>query len=430
MKTNKLIRIAAFVVAAFGFAGNAHAVTPANALLTNQATLTYTGNASGIQASVSVEVQLVTAGVTAIVAPIDVTLTEGQAYSDTFIIQSNANGPDSYDITGTVTDGDADITGEDTSVTFTTLASTFTLGASALAAAVSTSDATFTVPGDGTNDGEVNGLAAGDFFVLNGKYYQIESVAENAGDPTQPATITIDTTPTGPAALTFETSIADNLTLGEGVYEFVSFTADLDTVGTQTTPGTEGEIELNLNITNGETGQDFDPDTGQTTADARVVITVVRVEFDKYVRNVTADNDGTRNSFEGDCTTGGGETVTYQTEDYYLTEGTCVVEVLPADTLEYYLRIKADDNADIAGGVVSDDLPDFTTYAATTTKLNNQAVDDEGGGGFPLDSGADDGGLLIQDDAATAQAAGAEGSGDVTQAETAHVVYQITVDDT
>ena len=43
---------------------------------------------------------------------------------------------------------------------------------------------------------------------------------------------------------------------------------------------------------------------------------------------------------------------------------------------------------------------------------------------------ADDGGLLIQDDAATAQATNDEGSGAVTQGQTAHVVYQITVDDT
>lgn len=419
MKTKTLIKAALFVLAIVGVTGNAYAVTPANSLLTNQAKLTYTGNTTGITAEVSVEVQLVEASVTAIVAPIDVTLTEGQAYSDTYIIQSNANGPDEYTLTATVTDGDNDITGEDTTVDLTGVTSPVTLGASALAADVSTSDTSFTVPGDGTAGGGVNGLQAGDLIVIAGRYYQIDSVTEDA-DPTLPATITIDTTPTGPSGLTMETSIFADANLGEGVYEFIAFTTDLDDVGDQATPGTEGEIEVNLTVTNGVTA-DY---TNQ------VVITVVRVEFFKYVRNVTADGDGARNSFEGDCTTGGAATVTYQTEDYYLTLGTCEVQVLPGDTLEYYLTVKADDNSDIAGGVVADTLPDFTTYSTGTTKLNNQAVDDEAGGGFPLDATADDNGLLVQDDAATAQAAGAEGSGDVTQAQTAHIVYQITVDDT
>ena len=432
MNIRNLLKTTMLVVAAFGFAGSAYAVTPANSLLTNQAKLTYTGNTTtGITASVSVEVQLVEAGVTAISAPDNVTLTEGQVFSDTFIIQSNANGPDSYTLTAEVTDADNDITGEDTTVDFSGFSTAFTLGASALAADIVIFDASFTVPGDGVTGGGVNGLAGGDYIVLSGKYYQIDSVSENA-DPTLPATVNIDAFPTGgPAGLSFETSVADNLSTQEGVYEITSFTTTIDPVGNQAVSGVEGEIFLDINITNGTASLDFDADTGQTLPDARVQITVVRVEFVKYVRNDTADDSsGVRSSFEGDCASGGAETITYQGETYYLTEGTCEVQVLPADALEFYLRIKADDSSDITQSIVADTLPDFTTYTSSTTKLNNIAVADEGGSGFPLADTADDGGLLIQDDAAAAQATNDEGSGAVTQGQTAHVVYQITVDDT
>ncbi|MDZ7686199.1 MAG: hypothetical protein U5O39_15315 [Gammaproteobacteria bacterium] len=62
-------------------------------------------------------------------------------------------------------------------------------------------------------------------------------------------------------------------------------------------------------------------------------------------------------------------------------------------------------------------MPDFSTYSPGTTRLNAIAVDDEASAPvFPLDSGADDGGLLIDDNGS--RTSGSEGDGDVATSQT------------
>ena len=101
MNTFRKLASLGLALGMFVMASSAYAVTPANSILTNTAKLTYAGNATGITSQVSVTIQLVPALVNGTTVPPDISLAENQAYTGTYVIVSNANGPDTYSITTT-----------------------------------------------------------------------------------------------------------------------------------------------------------------------------------------------------------------------------------------------------------------------------------------------------------------------------------------
>ncbi len=376
----KLLLLALTLFGAAIASQGAHAVTPANAPLTNTATLTYSGNATGITADVTVTVELVGAAPTIVTSvnaePGNVSLASGSPYQGTYTIQSNANGLDTYTITfpGGLTNNN--VVGNDTTLAATP-AGPLSLGATAFLSDV-TAQNSFTVPSDGTADSVVNGLEAGDTVVIGGSTYTIGTVTDNGTT----ATVTL-------AAAATVTASA-----GDGIYEYTTFTVDLTNVGSPGA-GSPNTLVYTVNVTS--------TDDSQTYANTGVTITVLGITFDKLVRNVTDPIGGAGATDTVDMTTGASGASTY-----YETG----VTGEPGDTLEYVLIITTPAAGGITTPVVEDVLPDFVTYtlASTTQKIGGAtatAVSDQTVGApidtaFPLDNDASgDVGLALSDIAAS-----------------------------
>jgi uncharacterized repeat protein (TIGR01451 family) len=314
---------------------------------------------------------------------------DNQDYSATYTVQSNANGPDTYTI-ATAYDSVNDVTG---AAAPTSSTASITLGATAAAAIAATGQPVITVPADGVGGTEVNGLEADDLVVIGGAIYEILSVVDNA---------------TGTSTITLKSNLGGAMAIGDGIFEYVSFTVDITDVGAA--GGSTNRLDLATTVTS-------DTDGGEVYS-LDVDINIVAITIQKFVREITGACVTTI------CTTTAG-TTNYDNGGGASTYYDAGVEAAPGDTLEYLLVITTS-TASITTALIVDTLPDFTTYVTTTTTLNAIAVTDEGGGGFPLDSGADDGGLLVDDDAA--RTAGNEGTGAIGTSKIVYVTYQVDVD--
>lgn len=395
------------------FAGSsAYATTPANALLKNTASLTYTGAASPITADVTVTVSLVRAA--AVIngsAPADTTVTENQQYTQTYKIIAQANGPDTYE--ATANGSPTNVTGSSApTVTVTTggdgsvPAAGFKLGASALAVAEPGGETVIRVPDDatpggtGADAGEVNGLKVGDKVVFDGSTteYTIATITYPGGTDLAEITLTGGTVPTLP--------------VGTGIYEVGEITTTVTNVGTSS--GTPSNINVTLEVEPTAT-------PGTNTFTDSVTVTVAKLTFKKLVRNVTQDTaPGAPADCEANPGFSGGEAITTGGQKY-CSQG---VTGQPGQILEYLIRVTNSGATDITGAVLSDVLDEFTTYVADSTAMNTTDVDDAASAPvFPMDSG-NGGGLQLQ---STGFTTAADGNGTVGDGETVDVIYRVTV---
>ncbi|MCB1645327.1 MAG: hypothetical protein KDI36_07735 [Pseudomonadales bacterium] len=387
------------VVGIWMMASAAQAVTPANTILSNQAKLTYTGNPTGITASVDVTVSLVTANVVitpAFSVPSDQTKAENQSFSATYTVYAQNNGLDTYALSSAVTTNN-NVTSPGT---FTDTPSSIDLGATALSTQIVSTGSTtaLTVPADGTSDGAINGLAAGDTVVIASAPYTILSITDNAT-----GTSTINLTSALPAA---------TYPVGEGIFESKTFTVTTTDVGSITNTAIPASIVVTTSVDNGTDAAFTDP----------LEIFIVQITITKRVRCITGcDDSGGTNAFDYDdtdnSTDGGGN-------NYF--DGGVTAE--PGGELEYLISMEnpASTGTSLTSAVLSDTLPTFVSYKANSTKLNAQSVNDEGSAPvFPLDTGADDSGLVVGQNAGLA---GAEDDGVITSGTTIYVVYRVTID--
>jgi hypothetical protein len=390
-------------------ASSVFAVTPGNTTLTNNAKLTYSGNATGIFAEVTVTVDTIAVSPTGLDL-LDVNKAESQSFSAPFSITATNNGPDGYGIvptftatnaTGTAAFGffpNADGTGtEITSVN---------LGATALQ--VVSVNNTIRVPLDGTDNDIVNGLENGDKVVIAGVTYIIDTV-----DDTSFSSIT---NPYVEIVLNAATTLPASLPVGTAIQEVKDVFLFTSTVGTRTVPGTAADLAVVITAT---------PDLSGVGASIDIfTINIVRVTVKKYVRNTTTDN------CTGTCTI----TASFG-ENYYEAgvEATTVVKANTAEVLEYLIRVVTpnDAGAELAAAVIGDVLPPFTAFVPGSAKLNNVVVNDGdnlNSPTFPLDptdTGADtNGGMLISNNAT---AGGAQGDGTVAINQTVDVVFRVTL---
>jgi len=394
--TKKLIALG-LTISLWVVAGSAYAVTPANTQLINSALLTYDGNPTGVSSSVTVTIELVQATVsiaTTFAAPnASVNQADNQVYAATYNIQSNANGPDTYTI-ASVYESENDVSG---AVAPTTSIPSFILGATAAISIAASGQPVITVPADGTGTTVVNGLEATDTVVIGGDIYTILSVVDNA---------------TGTSTITLAGNLLSAVAVGDPIYEYKSFTVDITDIGAATAAPTN-RLDVRTTVT--------------STAPASLVFTydvdinIVAIAIKKYVREISAPC-GTAGCLGAVTTSydngsGGGAQTYYDAG----------VEAAPGETLEYLLVVTTS-TAPITIALVTDGLPtDFSSYVTSSTRLNAIAVSDEGAAPvFPMDSGADDGGLLIDDNGA--RTAGTEGSGTVGTSQTVFITYQIIVD--
>lgn len=381
--------------------------TAANTTITNTVTVNYTDAASNaqtpVEASVDISVNLV-ASAPLLTSPADVDpTTEDTGVNLVYTITSTANGPDTYDFTSadTRTNMDAD-------ATFTT--PSVLLGATTVAAGITAADTVITVPFDGTDDSNVNGLVAGDTIVIDptgvAEVATILSVDETTGAASNTVTITLTAGTTN--GFTYGTLI------GEQATQTVTVTTDTITAGTS---GTHSVLTTATSVADGAVF---------TTQGTATVITVRRPVLDvtKYVRNVTTV---AFNPLVADITVDG--------VDYYASG----VSGNPTDTMQYLIVI---DNSAAGAGtanniVVSDPIPQFTTFVASSIEL------DDGAGTFVAqDETADDGDAAELDATGngtvyvyagaggddTAAGAGNGAGGTLLAGEISYVIFQVTID--
>jgi len=324
--------------------------TPAQTLLQATATLKYAGNeVTGITASVDVKVQLIPAIVSIVEAqPANtLSLAQGSPYEATYIIQSNANGPDTYTVSFATLVASGDLAGYSDPPTASVGVSSGAISLGATSASVAGTSLIITVPADGIADDSVNGIEANDTLIINGAKYTVETVGNGGVVDNVSGTSTIKLT----AANGIPTVAA-----GTNIFEYKSFTVNIANVGSSPTSASQ-TLTTTVNVTGVAT-----PLPSPTSAYSNtVVITVVPLIFEKYVRNFTTSQTGTGTPVSyssADAGGGTGGTMFYPAQ----------VQAVPGDILEYYLRITTP-AAGITNAKIVDQLAAFTTYVVNTTKV-------------------------------------------------------------
>lgn len=410
MKTIKrLLGGSAFIAGVALLPVLAYASTAANTTITNTVTVNYTDAANNAQTpaqdSVAITVNLV-ASAPLLSSPANIDPSAENTLNQlTYVITGTANGPDTYDFSSVDTP-----TNMDASAAFST--PSVTLGGTTAAAAIGIGVTSITVPFDGADDSDVNGIVAGDFIVIDptgaAELVEVDSVDETNG-PTG-NTVTINLVVATTAAHVY------GVIIGERQDVLVDVTTDTITTGASGTHSV---------VTTATSQTAPNPATSQTTA---TVITVRRplLTVSKYVRN---DSNGTFNP-------AGPADITVDSVDYF----TSGVSGNPGDTMQYLIVI---DNTAAGAGtanniVVSDPIPQFTSFVASSVQL-----DATGTGTFVAqDETADDGDAAELDttgngtlyvyagaggDDTTAGAGNGDG-GTLLTSEISYVIFQVTID--
>lgn len=431
MKTSVRYLGAALLGGLLGLSGQTLASTAANTTITNTVTVNFddtSGNAqTAVTASVDFTVNLVPS-TPLVTVPADFTGTESTAYNLVYTLTGTANGLDTYNITNgsvdTTMDG-APTFGGDT---------TIALGGTTIATAVTAGDTTIEVPYDGTDDGNVNGLVAGDLIVIDpgtGETVEIISIDESTGDATNIVTLTIDSDLTaGDQATGVASGYAVALIIGEQATATVTITTDTVTAGNTT--GTHV-------VTTTFTSQ---ADPGITVDGAAVTVTVTKVQLNvsKYVRNVTtpannpAFTPGTDIAIDINPATGvqffaGGVSAEPGSAD----------GVTPGDTLEYLVVVENPVGfADADNIIVSDPVPGFTTLVTGSIQLDPIGDDNfvnPSEGATDGDAAETNGGSVYvyagtggADNAGTDGPDGSGQGGTLTGGQTSYVLFRVTLD--
>jgi hypothetical protein len=359
MKTKT--KIASLAVALLSVSGASYAAAPANSVITNTASLVYTGSGGAITATVDVSIGLVVSAPT-VTDPSDSTVSENSAASYTYTITSNANGPDTYNIAYVESiSGAPDLVIDDA---FNHTPTSVTLGASALNSAV-TGSAILNVPQDNsgnTADATVNGLQVGDTVVVGGTTTTIATIVETASS----ATITLNDPVTAAQ--------------GAGLFEQQTFALASSDVGNLVGAATTADVTHTTNVTSATTPGAF------TTA--VIVVTTVNenvptITFNKYVRNFTTSAPAVGVAAVSIDIDGAGPILA---ADYYPSgaSSTDHVPAVPGNVLEYVIIANATGTGDVTGAQITDTVPVFTTYIDDTTTLNGAAVGTPDSGVLPL----------------------------------------------
>ena len=346
------------------------------ATIHNAATLTFNGG----QVTAHVDVEVRTIGTAPTITATTVVANAGDDVSVTYTITSNSNGSDIYDLT--VSTNDIDV-GAPSSLTITP--PQVTLGGSITSRP--SQPGTVFIPA-----GSEDNFAPGDTVRINiggtDYLYTVTGVTPGTEASTTGNTTTAET-PTA-LALTPQASapaiIAGNVPVGSQIGEVQTFTVELE-AGTPTTPGTPGEHEIVVSGTAAAPGPNGPGDviTFDNIGGGSVTVQSGAASLIKDVRNVT---------------TGG-------------TFATTGVTARSGDVLEYRLTVSTLPGETITGAVITDSIPEYTTYVANSTTLNGNPVADVGPNSALL------AGLQVNSPGGAA--------GEVIDGEQAVVTFQVTV---
>ena len=312
------------------------ALTAANTQIINNASMSYNDGTSpktAVAIPVKVTVSLVQGQPTVTKGPDQTTVYTGPntPLTNTFtIIASNTNGPDTYSLTPAIT---ATLNATGSSVALSSPASPVLLGASVtLAGSTAT---VLNVPADDNSvDSQVNGVAVGDWIVVNGDSANPRQVSAISDPATGTATITVSPALTA-GAPTAGLLVAEQKT--------VSVTVNS---GTITTAGQSIQITKHLTITS-----TTDLTKTAVTTDITDTYTSGLATLAKYVRNHTVLP----------AMIGTGAKYTYNLIDYWPSG----ITAKPGEVLEYILVANNSGTGSVSASAITDTLP--TTYVTLKT---------------------------------------------------------------
>lgn len=331
----------------------ASANTAANTTIRNTVYVDYADGAAVAQPQVfdevDVTVQLVAATPSLHIPsdpatdPADQTIAPSSTATYSYAVHSNANGPDTYNLTTSIA-AFVNLTAPGASASLST--ASVALGATTVAVApgliAANTPTAITVPAD-TNgaDDIVNGIDELDVVVINGVRCDVTAVV----DGSVPGTGAITN-----ASITVDCDVAVTPTVGMVIGEQVSFTVTVDP-----TALTAGNTTGNVTVTTSarDTANVAAADTDDTITYIEQLIAVI-----KYVRNVTTGAAGT------------GTSITVATNTYYPSG----IVGTPGQVLEYLIAVQNTSASSTATDVViSDPVPAFTTFDATGFAVINNA---------------------------------------------------------
>ncbi len=321
MRSYKTTRISRTILSAFVLmaliafsSSSAFAITAANTVIRNSATVNYTDAAGDAQTPVTafadIFVQLVPSTPT-LSAPIDQTVASGTDAIYSYTVTSNANGPDNYTQAMDSLVESAGINGS--SVVFSG-GTSLDLGASSVAVAITTlagNPVDIVVPSDTTSDSSVNGIEANDTVIIGGNSFFVNSITDNAS---------------GTSSINVTGATATSVLFGDLIREQKSGFMTI-------TPGAisdnSADQTITLNISVGDTAGSSVAAIDETVT----TVTVSTLTIVKLVRNQTTNSTG---SF------------------------TATATGVPANVLRYQLTITST-SGDASSVVVTDTVPDYTT---------------------------------------------------------------------
>jgi hypothetical protein len=282
--------------------------------------------------------------------------TENTANNLVYTITSTANGSDTYNFSSADTPSNMDASAGTTTPSIvlggTTLAADALIGANFI-----------TVPYDNDpgNNASVNDITAGDIIIIGSNPYTVGTIDKATTLTNNTVQIPITAAIAGTAGNTGEI-------IGEqGTVTVVVTTDDI-------TSGASGTHTISTTATSLADG-------GVSTAQTTPTVITVRqplLAVSKYVRNVTVP------------VVGGGATVSLGAgEDFYTTG----VNGKPTDVMEYLIVV---DNTAAGSGqatdiIISDPVPQFTTFSAGTILLDADGTAVNLAGFATLDDGVDGG---------------------------------------
>lgn len=390
------------LVAAMGMAQEALANTAGGATIHNVATLSYSGGGAPVKAAVNVAVQTVAAAPSVVKSTADQTV---PAYSNadyTLTITSNSNGNDAFALSLGSTDVN---TAASPGLSFLLNGSpvaSLTLGA-AVTSQASGAGVIYIPAGSGTE------LQSGDTVSVGGNLYTVASVSGGTPASTNTATgvttaevpTALGLTPVGAAPAITAGSVPAGTQVGEQVTVVERVVASA--------PATPAPATHTVSFTATSTATDLagNPVVYGSTADGKDTVTTVvpaTTNLAKLVRNISRPAGNSLASGPATCN---GNT-------FYTTGVTSKT----GDTLEYCLlaTVASGAAAPLSGAVITDDIPDYTSYVPNSTSLNGSAVSDVAGT-TPL--ATSNGGMTVN--------GVGDAAGDIGIGHTATVVLQVTV---
>lgn len=322
---------------------SAWALTAANTQIINNASMSYndgTSTKTAVAVPVMVTVSLIQGQPTVTKGPDQTTPYTGinTPLTNTFTITaSNTNGPDTYSLTPAIT-ATLNATGSSVTVASITPLSGPQTSPVLLGATVTLVGSTATVlnvpADDNSGDSQVNGIAVGDWIVVNG----------DSANPRQVSAISDPAT--GTATMTVSPALTDGApAAGLLAAEQKTVTVTVNS-GTITTAGQSIIITKHLTITS-----TTDPTKTAVTTDITDTYTSGLATLAKYVRNV--DRVPTM--------TGTGVKLTYNAIDYWPSG----ITAKPGEVLEYILVASNSGTGSVSASAITDTLP--TTYVTLKT---------------------------------------------------------------